>query len=271
MSAFSDRSRRSLGYVSSQVVISATTLGVTPTVEYLIIAGGGGGSNGGGAAGNYKCSVTGESTGGGGSAEAKAVVSPNVAYTVTVGAGGAFIRNGCVASTGGSSVFDQITATGGTGASSTTGGSSNTFSAAVGDNTRGAGGSGASAAGSAGTTDNGGNGGNGLSSSITGSAVTRGGGGGGAGASARGNGGTGGGGQGAYGSAADATAGTANTGGGGGGQWFAACAQSGGSGIVILRYPDSYALAQETTGSPTVTTTGGYRIYSFTGSGTITF
>jgi hypothetical protein len=40
---------------------------------------------------------------------------------------------------------------------------------------------------------------------------------------------------------------------------------------VILRYPDTYSLATSTTGSPTVTTTGGYRIYKFTGSGSITF
>jgi hypothetical protein len=41
--------------------------------------------------------------------------------------------------------------------------------------------------------------------------------------------------------------------------------------VVILRYPDAYPLATATTGSPTVTTTGGYRIYKFTSSGTITF
>jgi hypothetical protein len=38
-----------------------------------------------------------------------------------------------------------------------------------------------------------------------------------------------------------------------------------------LRYADTFDLAASTTGSPTVTTTGGYRIYQFTGSGTITF
>jgi hypothetical protein len=46
---------------------------------------------------------------------------------------------------------------------------------------------------------------------------------------------------------------------------------NGGSGIVIIRYSDAYALAVATTGSPTITTSGGYRIYKYTGSGTITF
>jgi hypothetical protein len=45
---------------------------------------------------------------------------------------------------------------------------------------------------------------------------------------------------------------------------------NGGSGVVIISCPDSVALAT-TTGSPTVTTSGGYRIYEFTGSGSITF
>jgi hypothetical protein len=46
---------------------------------------------------------------------------------------------------------------------------------------------------------------------------------------------------------------------------------NGGSGVVILRYADSFSLATATTGSPTVATTGGYRIYTFTASGSITF
>jgi hypothetical protein len=40
---------------------------------------------------------------------------------------------------------------------------------------------------------------------------------------------------------------------------------------VILRYPTMYPPAQATTGSPTITTVSGYRIYEFTGSGSITF
>jgi hypothetical protein len=40
---------------------------------------------------------------------------------------------------------------------------------------------------------------------------------------------------------------------------------------VIIRYPDSYPAASSTTGSPNVTVTGGYRIYNWSGSGSITF
>jgi hypothetical protein len=46
---------------------------------------------------------------------------------------------------------------------------------------------------------------------------------------------------------------------------------AGGSGIVIIRYPDSFGEASATTGSPTVTVAGGYRIYQWTGSGSVTF
>jgi hypothetical protein len=40
---------------------------------------------------------------------------------------------------------------------------------------------------------------------------------------------------------------------------------------VIIRYADTFATANSTTGSPNVTVSGGYRIYKFTSSGTITF
>jgi hypothetical protein len=39
---------------------------------------------------------------------------------------------------------------------------------------------------------------------------------------------------------------------------------------VIIRYPDTFIAASSTTGSPVVTT-GGYRYYKFTASGSITF
>ena len=50
---------------------------------------------------------------------------------------------------------------------------------------------------------------------------------------------------------------------------FRGCA--GGSGIVIIRYSDIYPEASSTTGNPTITVSGGYRIYKYTGSGSITF
>ena len=46
---------------------------------------------------------------------------------------------------------------------------------------------------------------------------------------------------------------------------------NGGSGIVIIRYADSFDAAIATTGSPTITVAGGYRVYKWTSSGTITF
>jgi hypothetical protein len=107
-----------------------------------------------------------------------------------------------------------------------------------------------------------------LSSNITGTAIFRGGGGGGGGfgndSGAGGNGGGGG--------INSATGnGTANTGGGGVGDSTTDYTNSGGSGVVILRYPDTFPLASATTGSPTITNPTGYRVYTFTASGSITF
>jgi hypothetical protein len=81
-------------------------------------------------------------------------------------------------------------------------------------------------------------------------------------------GGVGGGGAASY--SGNGTSGTANTGGGGGG-CVNQTSGAGGSGIVIIRYPSSYKLAASTTGSPTVTTSGGFNIYQWTSSGSITF
>jgi hypothetical protein len=40
---------------------------------------------------------------------------------------------------------------------------------------------------------------------------------------------------------------------------------------VIIRYADTFTEAASTTGSPTYTVSGGFRIYRWTSSGSITF
>jgi hypothetical protein len=68
--------------------------------------------------------------------------------------------------------------------------------------------------------------------------------------------------------------GTVNTGGGGGAGYGSVgnsvAGGAGGSGIVILRYADTYPPLLGTTGSPTITVSGGYRIYKWTNTGSAT-
>lgn len=63
-------------------------------------------------------------------------------------------------------------------------------------------------------------------------------------------------------------AGSENTGSGGAGAVNSFAGGAGGSGVVIIRHL-SNKITATTTGSPTVTTSGGYTIYTFTSSGTI--
>lgn len=227
-------------------------------VEYLVVGGGGGGegdpqfsaSAAGGGAGGYRCSVQGELSGGSTSPEPQFRALSGTNYTVTVGAGGAggtpSVNPG---SRGSSSIFGSITSFGGGGGDNydspqlngSGGGAGNTVKAGItgtaGQGTTGGASTnpsetyqtgGGGGAGTAGSTPNGGAG---LTSSITGTAVARGGGGGGAVFSGtQGVGGIGGGGS------AVSGAGTANTGGGGGGGRLGTSGGAGGSGIVIIRY-----------------------------------
>jgi hypothetical protein len=242
--------------------------------EYLVVAGGGGGggeASGGGGAGGYRCSVVGEGSGGGASAESMLSLTSGTNYTVTVGAGGAGAAGSNTRGTNGvNSTFSTITSTGGGGGGSyaalsgNAGGSGGGGDYAGGSGGNGAGtanqgfagggagtggtgadfaGGGGGGAGEAGGTDGLRFGGDGLSSSITGTATFRAGGGSGGGGTALAvaDGGLGGGGVGARRNVSAATPGTANTGGGGGGGDAPSTVSptsggTGGSGVVIIRY-----------------------------------
>lgn len=118
-------------------------------------------------------------------------------------------------------------------------------------------------------------GGAGLLSSITGTNTYYAGGGG-SGAYNDTGGGSGGGGLGGGGAGSSqnnvAGDGTANTGGGGGAAGGGGSGNgksgAGGSGVVIIRHSNSYPQAT-VTGSPTITNSGGYFVYRFTGTGSI--
>ena len=277
--------------------------GFALAVNLVVVAGGGGGGygtgSGGGGAGGMR-----ESTGTtiyAGTTYTVQVGAGGLGSSTGRGGDGTSSFFGglltCVGGGGGSSSSENITGrSGGSGGGGTqdrgpggagTAGEGNNGGAG-GDNNnpiKGGGGGGKSAVGVTSANSvldpNGGAGGAGLASSITGASVTYAGGGG-AGSINAGValGGAGGGGAGGGGSASTtAVAGTANTGGGGGG---AGCnftipsgpataignGANGGKGIVIISAPRA---AAATTGSPTVTTSGGRTIYQFLDSGTITF
>jgi hypothetical protein len=81
----------------------------------------------------------------------------------------------------------------------------------------------------------------------------------------------------ASGGALAGTSGSPNTGGGAGGTIYIAGGTTyqtntaGGSGIVIIRYPQNLAPPVSTTGNPQIRYNNGYQIYIWTSSGSITF
>lgn len=260
---------------------SAWTGQKTPSVQYLVVAGGGSGGGevgGGGGAGGLLTGVV--------------PVTIGSAITVTVGAGGSGASPGA---NGANSVFGNIAAVGGgrggyyngtvglSGGSGGGGGGANSAPVLAGNgisgqgnaggNVGGIGGIGGGGGGGAGTVGlststvaSGQNGGAGVASAISGTVTTYAGGGGG-GRYISGVGGIGGVGGGGDGSATTNTGGTSggtNTGGGGGGTaeagGYIPTTASGGSGIVILSYPDTYAAAASTSNA-TVTTSGSGSAY----------
>jgi hypothetical protein len=288
---------------------NSATVAVIVTVDYLVVAGGGGSTgnpssstgHGGGGAGGLRCTVT--ATGGGGSLETALGVAGSTNYTVTVGAGGS------VNTAGSDSVFSNITSTGGgrnAGGAGGNGGSgaggssslnSGPFAAGNGTANQGFAGGGANAnnasgamagggggAGNAGSTpvsqdnNSAGFGGNGVATNINGSSVTYAGGGGGGIFSNTSNviptGGTGGGGEGGHTNQSNPTSGSINTGGGAGGPMTnRATGQTGGSGIVILRYSDAntITIGAGLTGT-TSAASGGYKRTTLTaGTGNVSW
>ena len=145
----------------------------------------------------------------------------------------------------------------------------------------GGGGGGASAVGGDASGSTPGAGGAGRATSITGSSVTyAGGGGGGSGGAAGAAGGAGGGGAGAPNGDTSATSGTANTGGGGGGSsqnhypptYASGPAGSGGSGVVILRYPNTRTITLGAGLTGTTTTVSSDKVTTITaGTGNVSW
>ena len=277
---------------------------VTPSsgvsVSYLVVAGGGGGGfygGGGGGAGGY---LSGTQTlsagtyaiaiGSGGPAGSDSVRGGSglsgsgsslgtIAVAVGGGGGGGMSTNPASGGSGGGGGSDGDAGAYNTGAAGTANQGSAGGNGRGPGSESGGGGGGAGAAGGAGTSSSAGAGGNGLQW-VDGNYYAGGGGGyasyglnSGAGAGA---GGLGGGGRGSqFYNSDNALAGTQNRGGGGGGGYTGSNSPgsygpaAGGSGVVILR---TLATAASTTGSPTVTQDGsGYNVYTFTGTGSITF
>jgi hypothetical protein len=239
-----------------------------PAVELVIVGGGGAGLNwdgytqqGGGGGGGFRTNASYSITGG-------------ITYTITVGGSGSATSFGSFTAAGGGNgargpsgfpqqANAQAGGSGGGGAGSggtATGGLGNTPSTSPSQGNNGGNASGNTAggggAGGAGAQGSPGGGGAAISNSITGSAVLYAGGAGGGNASTRG------------------TAGVGRGGGGGGAaQNFSDFTLAPGTaGIVIFKYVDTAGLAEPiVTGSPTITTSGGFKIYQFTGSGTVIF
>jgi hypothetical protein len=291
----------STNYLNTALTLSGLSI-VTPLeVSYLVVAGGGGGGGtgqaGGGGAGGLRTNYGGTAL----------TLASSTNYLVTVGAGGASSGSGTSGS-GIDSVFHTITSSGGggggahlaAGSSGGSGGGAGTNGSGGAGNTpstnpsqgyagstpgtyampySGGGGGGYTASGTGGGNVSG-NGGAGIAytsgNSITGSALSLAGGGGGGTYDGTAGTATNGGGAGAAGTGLNSgligTVGTPNTGGGGGGTGNyqpGFVGANGGSGIVILRYPNSFTISGL---SGTTTTVGADKVITFTsGTGNIQF
>jgi len=266
-----------------------------PTVEYLVVAGGGGGGGdqfvgnrcaGGGGAGGY-LTATGYA------------VTAGTPITVTIGGGGAGGNSTTPAGDNGtSSVFGSISTVGGGGGQGhvstqppnvpgdggSGGGGRNGQNGGAGTPGQGfaggngnastspftaGGGGGAAGVGGNASGSVAGNGGAGLNWNSLGTFYAGGGGGSADVGGTAGSGGSSIGGNGTVNPATGDNASPANRGSGGGGGRLTG--GNGSGGIVIVRYADTFANASSTTGSPAFVSTGGFKYYTWTGNGSITF
>jgi hypothetical protein len=253
-------------------------------IQYLILAGGGGG-------GTY---VSGTNYGGGGGGAGGYLESTATyvirgrSYDIVVGAGGAKNTsgsnssfNGLTAIGGGGGGYNSVGSAGGSGGGGGGGGGNFIGGAATSGQGNaggtgvagwpfaGGGGGGANAAGTNGTSSAPGIGGNGKTSSITGTAITRGGGGGAGAHNGASAGGSGGGGNGA-GWTGTSQNGTATLGGGGGGATHeSTTGGNGGAGTVILRILSGNYTGTVTNAS-SVTTVDADTVVIFNSSGSYT-
>lgn len=270
----------------------------TVPCDILVIGSGGGG-------GSQNMGNT-QSAGGGGGAGgvlyfAATGLEKGRSYPVTIGAGGAAATNGNVStfgsaaalgggcgasengiggmggSGGGGAAYSNVIQSPGTGQGVTTAQSSDFFdrSSFTGGNNggvafanqsianRGGGGGGARSAGVAATNGSGGEGGQGLYTVILGYGATYASGG--RGGLVYNNG---------YYNNANGTPGAANSGDGGGGysanNSYSNYGGAGGSGVVIIAYPESFPAPASITGTYDQPSRTGFRVYRFTGSGSIT-
>jgi len=236
-----------------------------PVIEYLVVGAGGASysSYGGGAGGFRTGTFSTPQTG-------------NMVYTIVVGAAQNG-NSGAGSNISGGYLSAPIEAAGGGFGGGTNGGSGgglyglgNTPPTIPPQGYNG----GSQGGGGAGGPSPGAAGGPGANSAITGVDMAYAGGGGGG----TGNGGDGGGGAGGFSGlpgywygvdgsprTGDTRTAAVNSGGGGG------YGGTGGSGVVIIRYPTSYPVPTANVGNPNVIITGGYRVYRFWQSGSITF